>query len=89
MNYIVARRWPNGSLCPYAYGGQVFDAETLEEAEAMRDFIRGQADNQEYEVYLLPPGRKKSKRYSEKDIKEFVDWFYSVYGNMMSKLANE
>ena len=55
IDYVIARKWPNGSLCCYAYGSQVFNG-TIEEAQSMKEFINSRCDEEhegEYKIYRI------------------------------------
>jgi hypothetical protein len=53
IDYVIARRWESGELCPYTqYNQDIFSASSLKEAFEHARYISSK-EQKEYGVYVL------------------------------------
>ena len=53
FNYVVAHPWPSGNLAIYAFGSEVQQSGTIEEANGFLDYVKRQSPDEAWAVYRV------------------------------------
>lgn len=57
--FVIASKWPDGSLCPYAFGSEVKHGN-LKQAKDFLKYVKKQSEDKNYKIYKLTELKEKN-----------------------------